>query len=213
MARCKECGNELVVRRNKAGEKILYCTECGKVYKMKQQEEAKPRVEDKPQVEQKPKAKRCPDCGNVLVKKTTKSGADVLYCPECREIKVRLKAAEVPQTSKKERKEEKQDDKRNSYFDGGLLQKIGWTLLGLLITVITFGICYPWALCMLYNWETKHTVIEGKRLAFDGNGGQLLGKWIVWLLLTLITFGIYGLWVPIRIKQWITKHTYFSEEE
>ncbi len=44
-----------------------------------------------------------------------------------------------------------------SYFDGGLLQQIGWTLLGSFITLITFGICYPWAICMMYRWETKHT--------------------------------------------------------
>ena len=28
----------------------------------------------------------------------------------------------------------------NSYFDGGLLQLIGWSLLGVLITLCTFGI-------------------------------------------------------------------------
>ena len=42
-----------------------------------------------------------------------------------------------------------------SYFDGGLLQLIGWRLLGALVTLCTFGICYPWAVCMEYNWEIK----------------------------------------------------------
>ena len=51
-----------------------------------------------------------------------------------------------------------------SYFDGGLLQLIGWELLGLLVTIFTLGICYPWALCMVYSWRIKHTVIEGRRL-------------------------------------------------
>ena len=50
-----------------------------------------------------------------------------------------------------------------SYFDGGLLQLIGWSLLGSLITMCTFGICFPWALCMIYNWNF-HTVINGHRL-------------------------------------------------
>ena len=36
-----------------------------------------------------------------------------------------------------------------SRFDGGLLQLVGWTLLGLLITVCTLGICLPWAYCMV----------------------------------------------------------------
>lgn len=101
--------------------------------------------------------------------------------------------------------------KNNSYFDGGLLQLIGWKLLGGLVTTITLGICYPWAVCMVYNWETKHTVIEGRRLKFTGTAIGLFGNWIKWLLLTIITFGIYGFWVNIKIKKWITKHTVFAD--
>lgn len=59
-------------------------------------------------------------------------------------------------------------EKQNSYFDGGLLQLIGWRLLGGSLTACTLGICFPWALCMVYHWETKHTVIEGRRLKFMG---------------------------------------------
>ena len=100
--------------------------------------------------------------------------------------------------------------KQESYFDGGLLQLIGWKLLGGLITLITLGICYPWAICMVYNWEVKHTVIEGKRLEFDGKAIQLFGSWIKWFLLTIITLGIYGFWIGIKTKKWITKHTHFA---
>ena len=102
-------------------------------------------------------------------------------------------------------------EERNSYFDGGLLQKIGWGLLGGLLTLVTLGLGLPWAICMTYRWETKHTVIEGRRLAFDGNGAQLFGNYIKWFLLTIITLGIYGLWVSIKLKKWIVKHTYFAE--
>lgn len=98
---------------------------------------------------------------------------------------------------------------RKSYFDGGLFQLIGWKILGTIVTVCTFGICYPWALCMVYNWEIKHTVIEGKRLAFDGTAIQLFGNWIKWLLLTVITLGIYSFWIQIAIKKWKAEHTYF----
>ena len=97
-----------------------------------------------------------------------------------------------------------------SYFDGSLLQLIGWQILGSIITAFTFGICYPWAVCMIYGWEAKHTIINGRRLTFDGTAMQLFGNWIKWLLLTVITFGIYGFWVAIRVKQWKTKHTMFA---
>ena len=98
---------------------------------------------------------------------------------------------------------------RNSYFDGGLLQLIGWRILGVIIIGCTLGICTPWAICMIYNWEIKHTVVEGKRLAFDGNAVQLFGNWIKWLLLCIITLGIYSFWLQIELKKWKTKHTYF----
>lgn len=100
----------------------------------------------------------------------------------------------------------------DSYFDGGLLQKIGWTILGILITTITLGICFPWAICMIKNWETKHTVINGNRLTFDGNAFQLFGNWIKWLLLCIITFGIYSLWLSIAMKKWIVKHTHYAKQ-
>lgn len=99
----------------------------------------------------------------------------------------------------------------NSYFDGGLFQLIGWRILGTLVTIFTLGICFPWAICMIYNWETKHTVIEGKRLRFDGKAIQLFGNWIKWLLLCIITLGIYSFWISIAIKKWKTKHTYFAD--
>ena len=97
-----------------------------------------------------------------------------------------------------------------SYFDGGLLQLIGWQILGALVTLFTLGICFPWAYCMIYSWEAKHTVINGKRLTFDGTAMQLLGKWILWMILTFITAGIYGFWLNIKLKQWKVKHTHFA---
>ena len=97
-----------------------------------------------------------------------------------------------------------------SYFDGGLLQLIGWRLLGALIIVLTLGICTPWAFCMVYSWEAKHTVINGKRLTFDGTALGLFGNWIKWLLLCIITLGIYSFWLQIALKKWKTAHTHFA---
>ena len=98
-----------------------------------------------------------------------------------------------------------------SYFDGGLLQLICWQILGALITVLTLGICYPWAICMIYRWEAKHTVINGHRVKFTGTALQLFGNWIKWLLLTIITLGIYSFWLNIKLTKWKTKHTVFAD--
>jgi len=97
-----------------------------------------------------------------------------------------------------------------SEFDGGLLQLIGWYLLGVLITTVTLGICFPWAIVNIYNWEIKHTTINGKRLTFDGTAVQLFGLWIKWLLLIIITLGIYSFWVRISLKKWQVSHTHFA---
>ena len=97
-----------------------------------------------------------------------------------------------------------------SYFDGGLLELIGWRILGSLVTFFTLGICFPWAYTMIYKWEAKHTVINGKRLCFDGSAINLFGLWIKWFLLTIITLGIYSFWVSIDLKKWKTKYTHFA---
>ncbi len=99
---------------------------------------------------------------------------------------------------------------KTSYFDGGLLQLFFYRLLGIFVTLITLGICLPWAYTMIYNWEIRHTVIEGRRLTFDGTALGLFGNWIKWWILTLITFGIYGLWVGIKLRKWKAEHTHFA---
>lgn len=96
-----------------------------------------------------------------------------------------------------------------SYFDGGLLSYVGWIILGSLLTSCMFGICYPWALCMIYGWKINHTVIEGRRLQFNGTAIGLFGNWIKWLLLIVVTLGIYSFWVHIKLEQWRVKNTTF----
>ncbi len=63
---------------------------------------------------------------------------------------------------------------------------------------------------MIYDWEIKHTVIDGRRLMFTGTAIGLFTNWIKWLLLTFITLGIYGFWVSIALQKWKTKHTHFA---
>ncbi|MEB3376788.1 DUF898 family protein [Pediococcus pentosaceus] len=97
---------------------------------------------------------------------------------------------------------------KSSFFDGGLLQLIGWTILGFIITVFSFGILYPWAVVMVYGWQINHTVVDGHRMKFNGTAIGLFGNWIKWLILTIITLGIYGFWVNIKLLDWKASHTY-----
>jgi uncharacterized membrane protein YjgN (DUF898 family) len=97
-----------------------------------------------------------------------------------------------------------------SYFHGGLLSLIGWQILGFFITMFTLGICYPWALCMVYGWKINHTVVEGRRLKFNGSAVGLFGNWIKWFLLCIITVGIYSFWLGISLEKWKAKNTTFQ---
>ena len=87
-------------------------------------------------------------------------------------------------------------------FDGGAATYWGTAILGLLITVFTLGICYPFALVLKQRWRCKHTYIDVQQLVFTGSAWGLFGNWIKWMLLTIITIGIYSFRVAPRIQKW-----------
>lgn len=91
-------------------------------------------------------------------------------------------------------------------FDGGAGTWFGVCLGGVLVTVLTLGICYPWAIVMQYRWKAKHTFVNGRRLRFTGDAWGLFGHWIKWLVLIIITLGIYSFWVYPRMTKWIVEH-------
>jgi uncharacterized membrane protein YjgN (DUF898 family) len=97
----------------------------------------------------------------------------------------------------------------NSYFDGSLLSLIVIKTICFILTVITFGIAFPYCTVALYRWEISHSVIDGRRLRFDGTAMGLFGQWIKWLFLIIITLGIYSFWVAIALKKWKVAHTHF----
>ncbi len=98
----------------------------------------------------------------------------------------------------------------NSTFDGTLLGYIGRIILGTILTVFTLGICFPWALCMIYGWKIDHTIVEGRRLKFNGTALGLFGHWIKWFLLCIVTLGIYSFWLFIALERWKAENTTFA---
>ncbi|GAB3794813.1 DUF898 family protein [Humibacter antri] len=95
-------------------------------------------------------------------------------------------------------------------FDGGAATYVGTIILGFFLTVITLGICYPFALVLKERWRAKHTYIDGQQLVFTGSAVGLFGHWIKWLLLSIVTFGIYLFWVGPRLQRWVTVNTEFA---
>lgn len=96
-----------------------------------------------------------------------------------------------------------------SYFDGGSFAYFGYGLLSALFLIITCGLSYPWVMVMLQKWDTKHQVINGRRLAFSGTGLGFLGEFLIIFLLSLITCGLYMPWGVVRMNKYIIRNTDF----
>lgn len=92
-------------------------------------------------------------------------------------------------------------------FRGGAASWFGTQILGVLITVCTLGICYPFAVVLIERWRAKNTYLHGRQLRFIGAGWGIFGLWIKWLLLSIITLGIYTFWVYPRLMQWKVENT------
>ena len=102
-----------------------------------------------------------------------------------------------------------QSNSKRFTFDGGAGTYLGTAILGVLITVFTLGICYPFAVVLRQRWRAKHSYIDGRQLIFTGSAMGLFGNWIKWFLLIIITVGIYSFWVGPRIQKWVWENTDF----
>lgn len=96
-----------------------------------------------------------------------------------------------------------------SYFDGGSFAYFGYGLLSGLLLAITCGLAYPWVMAMLQKWDTKHQVINRRRLVFSGSGLGFLGEYLIICILSIITCGIYIPWGNVRLQKYIIRHTDF----
>ena len=123
-----------------------------------------------------------------------------------------IKMGEFVDMQRRRMQESMYEEDLPSYFDGGLLSLIGWKILGVIVTVFTLGLGFPWAMSFVYGWEVRHTVINGRRLEFSGTGLGLFCSWIKWWFFILITLGIYAFWVEIKLLEWKISHTYFVDE-
>src|SRR4051794_11062196 len=135
----------------------IMCTEC----------DAKLKVATMPPAGRKI---RCPKCGEPFFPKTQKPDDD-----EEKDLGDNLPARK---TSRSVDKEDDYEAPRRSRrkarsafeFDGTAGDFFMVYLLTILLTVITFGLAFPWTCCMFEKWKTEHTLVNGRRLSFNGTG-------------------------------------------
>ena len=123
------------------------------------------------------------------------------------------KNEQIADTQYDEIQKVKQAERTDSYFDGKVLEWLGYRILAFIITAVTLGIAHAWAEKLLIAYTIDHTVYNGKRLKFEGTGASLFVQKFKWIFLTIITLGIYGFWVPIKKEQWIVSNIHFEKEE
>ncbi|MCD8372873.1 MAG: DUF898 domain-containing protein [Clostridia bacterium] len=101
----------------------------------------------------------------------------------------------------------------DSRFTGGTFKLLLLLAALYLGTIFSLGIAYPWLACLVYRWEIKNTVINGKKQYFDGKGADLFKNYIKWLLLTIVTLSVYKLWLSRNVMVWKVSHTHFEGED
>ncbi len=95
-----------------------------------------------------------------------------------------------------------------SRFEGAAPEVLGYSMVTSMITSVTCGLGFPWAVGMQKKWEAKNTVICNDRLFYDGTGKGLFGTYLINLLLTAVTCGIYGAWATCRLERYFINHTH-----
>lgn len=111
-----------------------------------------------------------------------------------------------PYSAQKEEKAE-EEAPRISEFYGPTFGLIAQILLYICTNIITCGLVMPWAMCHLYKWILKRTVISGKKFYFFGYGADLFWLMLKWSLASLFTLGIYGLFIPKNLTAWFVDNT------
>lgn len=165
------------------------------------------------------KPDRCPRCNVLFRFKEEEGGPEYAYPERREEPKPEVKVAqpdpeprveirevevvkEVPVEVEKPVAIIPEKTSENTYFDGKMLQWLGWTLLGELVTLVTLGICFPLYYGWIEGWKAKHTVINGYRQRLIRGGGRLIGWWLLWMLLSIVTLFIFSLWIPKKLERW-----------
>lgn len=72
-----------------------------------------------------------------------------------------------------------------------------------LLTFITFGIYYPWAIKNILAYFADNLTLDGKKFKFDGDGADMFSLFLVQYLLIGITCGLYTPVAELQIRKYL----------
>lgn len=83
-----------------------------------------------------------------------------------------------------------------------------------LLTLITFGLYGPWAICKFFSWRAQNTLVDGNPSRFEGTGGALFLFYLIHLFfLPLITLGLYYVYGLFRFYAWKEERMRYGGEK
>ncbi|MBN2715192.1 MAG: DUF898 family protein [Deltaproteobacteria bacterium] len=97
-------------------------------------------------------------------------------------------------------------------FRGNGASLFGTMFVGVLLSMITFGIYSPWFLVKLAKFfnDNMDVLENGSKVgafAFKGEGGELFGIYILGAILSTVTLGIYSFWFAVNVMKYFNNHT------
>jgi uncharacterized membrane protein YjgN (DUF898 family) len=95
-------------------------------------------------------------------------------------------------------------------FRGGVKDFIKIYIPGVLLTLISLGVYYPYFQNDIRKFQINHTYFGSTRFSYDGKGSDILGRHILALLLSILTLGLYWFWFAAWRHRYYWEHTSFS---
>ncbi len=80
---------------------------------------------------------------------------------------------------------------RKLEFKGEGSEFFGVLFLNWILTLVTFGLYYPWARARTFSFLYSNTEMEGSRFAFHGTGKQMFLGFIKAIVLFLLIYGVF----------------------
>lgn len=103
---------------------------------------------------------------------------------------------------------------RSIYFGyrGNRSQLVIDFYIGLLLSVVTFGIYYPWFLQKMRTYIIGNTRFGNLKFGYDGAGSELFIIYLKAYFLIPITFGIYYFWYRKEFINHLVEYTYIEQD-